>query len=104
MPVRSLLDLDKDTRRSVSVYPGSMLFIVMQGANSLERDLLHEAIAPLKVFDRPIPSTGSRTDVEIILTILPLPNSSIPGARLLTNMCDACRWRLKGPSKSSRSF
>ena len=104
MPVRSLFDLDRDTRRSVSVYPGSMLFIVMQGANSFERDLLHDAIAPLKVFDRPIPSTGSRTDVEMMFTILPIPSFSIPGARLLTNMCDACRWRLKGPSKSSSSF
>ena len=55
----------------MSVYPGRTLLIVMQGCNSLERDLLQLAMAPRRVFERPIPSTGSFTEVEIMFTILP---------------------------------
>ena len=45
--------------------------MVIHGANSRERDLDHEAIAPLKVLDNPILSIGSRTEVEMIFTKRP---------------------------------
>ena len=71
LPVLSEIDLARDPSLSVSVNPGRILFIVMQGLNSLERDFAHEPIAPLSVFESPILSIGSLTDVEIIFTILP---------------------------------
>ncbi len=81
--------------------PGRILLIVIQAGNSLDRDLDHDAIAPLKVFESPILSMGSLTDVEMIFTILPLPDFSIPGTSSLVRIWEACRCLANGPSKSS---
>ena len=51
--------------------PGRILLMVIQGSNSLDNDFAHEAIAPLRVFESPILSIGSRTEVEMIFTNLP---------------------------------
>ena len=89
---------------SVSVNPGRMLFIVMQGGSSLDKDLAQDAIAPLRVLERPMLSIGSLTEVEMIFTILPVPSESIIGTSALVNVWEACRCLLKGASKSSKSF
>ena len=48
-----------------------MLLMVIQGANSRDNDLAQDAIAPLKVFESPILSIGSRTEVEMMFTKRP---------------------------------
>ena len=70
-PVRWLMDDANEPKRSVLVNPGSTLLMVMQGGNSLDKLLAHEAIAPRRVLERPIFGIGSFTEVEIIWTIRP---------------------------------
>tara|TARA_B100001094_G_scaffold215551_1_gene209628 strand:- start:495 stop:842 length:348 start_codon:yes stop_codon:yes gene_type:complete len=81
LPVLWEIESAREPSLSVSVKPGRMLLIVMQGGNSLDMDLDHDAIAPLRVFERPMLSIGSLTDVEMIFTILPVPSDSIFGTR-----------------------
>ena len=66
----------------MSVKPGRMLLMVIHGSNSLDSDFAQEAIAPLRVFESPILSIGSRTEVEMIFTNLPYPISDILGDRI----------------------
>ncbi len=81
LPVLWEIESAREPSLSVSVKPGRMLLIVMQGGNSLDMDLDHDAIAPLRVFESPMLSIGSLTEVEIIFTILPVPSDSIFGTR-----------------------
>ena len=89
-----------DAKRSVSVNPGRILLMVIQGGNSLLNVLDHEAIAPLKVFDNPIFGIGSLTEVEMILTMRPKPEEVMLGRHRCTSKCDACKCLLNGASKS----
>ena len=57
--------------------------IVMQGGSSRDRDLAHDAIAPLRVLERPMLSIGSLTEVEMMFTIRPFPSDSIDGTSAL---------------------
>ena len=70
-PVLSDIEPAREPSLSVSVNPGSMLLMVIQGSNSLDSDFAQEAIAPLRVFESPILSIGSRTEVEMMLTKRP---------------------------------
>ena len=45
-------------------------------------DLAHEAMAPRSVFERPILGIGSRTEVEMMLTMRPIPASSMAGTTI----------------------
>ncbi|GIS44387.1 MAG: hypothetical protein Ct9H90mP16_14570 [Candidatus Poseidoniales archaeon] len=47
-----------------------------EGSSRLS-DFAHEAMAPRRVLDNPILGIGSRTEVEMMFTILPVPASSI---------------------------
>ena len=103
-PVLELIEDAREPRRSVSVNPGRTLLIVMQVGSSRESDFAHDAIAPLNVLESPMFGIGSLTDVDIMLTILPMPTFSISGTTPFTNVCDACRCLLNGASKSSTSL
>ena len=81
LPVCSEIDAASEPSRSVSVNPGMMLLMVTQGGSSRDSDLAHEAIAPRSVLESPMLSIGSRTEVEMMLTMRPLPAASIPGTR-----------------------
>ena len=81
-PVLELIDDAKEPSRSVFVKPGRTLLIVMHVGSSRESDFAHDAIAPLKVFERPMFGIGSLTDVEMMLTILPIPAFSMRGTHL----------------------
>ena len=70
----------------MSVKPGSTLLMVMHGANSLDRDFAHEAMAPRKVLERPMLGMGSFTEVEMIWTILPNPSCSMDGEACCTRV------------------
>ena len=89
-PVLCEIDSAREPSLSVSVKPGRMLLMVMHGGSSLESDLAHDAIAPRRVFDSPMLSIGSLTDVEMMFTILPVPSASILGTRALVMVWDAC--------------
>ncbi len=60
--------------------------MVMHGSSSRDSDFDHDAMAPLSVFESPMLSIGSRTDVEMMLTILPLPAFFIPGESICTSV------------------
>ena len=73
-----------DGRREVAepfsiVNPGRTLLMVMHGANSLDMDSAHEAMAPRRVFERPMLGMGSLTEVEMIWTIFRSLRSPCPG-------------------------
>ena len=103
-PVLELIEDAREPSLSVSVNPGRTLLIVMHVGSSRESDFAHDAIAPLKVFERPMFGIGSLTDVEMMLTIRPIPAFSISGTTPRTNVCDACKCLLNGASKSPISL
>ena len=76
------MDAANDPSRSVSVKPGKMLLMVMHEGSSRLSDFAHEAIAPRRVLDNPILGIGSRTEVEMMFTILPIPASSMAGTTI----------------------
>ena len=71
LPVLWFIDAAKEPNLSVSVKPGRTLLIVIEGGNSRDRDFAHDAIAPRRVFERPMFGIGSLTEVEIMFTIRP---------------------------------
>ena len=76
------MEVARESNRSVSVKPGNTLLMVMHGANSRDKLFAHEAIAPRSVLESPMLGIGSRTEVEMMLTILPMPDSRIAGTTI----------------------
>ena len=85
------MELEREPSLVVLVNPGRTLLMVMHGANSRDRVFAQDAMAPRRVFDKPMLGIGSFTEVEMICTIRPYPSVSMEGAKAWTRVWAA--WR-----------
>jgi hypothetical protein len=86
-PVREEIAVCSSFKRSVPMYPGKTLLIVMPGGSSLATAFAHPTMPARTVLLSPRPVIGSRAAVERIWTKRPYPSVRMNGRSSRKRKC-----------------